>query len=53
MFKCKGKMLLYLFESDNFPQREIKVFGKTIVRNIAFLDGCAAFESKEIGEGGC
>jgi len=31
---------------------KIKVFGEAIVRNITFLDGGAAFESKEISEGG-
>jgi hypothetical protein len=35
----------------SFPTCKIKVFRETIVRNITFLDGGTALESKDIREG--
>jgi len=52
IFKDKGKALLYLFKRNISPHRKIKVFGEAIVWNITSLDGGAAFESKEVREGG-
>lgn len=51
VFKGEGKIRLYLFKRNGFPKSEIKVFRKTIIGNVAFLDGRAALEGKEIYEG--
>ena len=51
VFKGKGEIHLYLFKRNGFPQGKIKIFRKTIIGNVAFLDGRTAFEGKDIYEG--
>ena len=58
-FIARRRELIFLHSQqclkiELFPrcgQTEIEIFGKAVVRDVTFLDGRAAFKSKEICEG--